>query len=143
MEILLKRVLKSESFTMGQLYLPRKDGKEGLELLCDTLEPTWRDLAHGAKKVWGRTAIPEGRYPLVITKSPKFGGWRPLLLGVPMFTEVRIHEGNTRRDTTGCILVGRQVSPGVLENSRIWLRRLILRLTQQGDTIEPMFITVE
>ncbi len=143
MEIILKRIAKSESFTMGQLYLPPRENEQGMQLFCDTLEPTWRNYARGEKKVTGRSAIPEGRYPLVITRSPKFGGWRPLLLGVPMFKDVRIHEGNTRRDTAGCILVGRQVSPGVLENSKIWLQKLIKRLTQTGKVIDPMFITVE
>ena len=75
---------------------------------CDTLEPTWRDIGPGrpGRKLPGRTAIPEGRYPVAVTFSPRFGRWLPLLLHVPMFTGVRIHAGNTAEDTAGCILVG-------------------------------------
>ncbi len=58
-QIELKRIAKRKDYTIGQLYV---DGT----YLCDTLEPTWRNLAQGARKLKGRTAIPEGRYPVVV-----------------------------------------------------------------------------
>ncbi len=80
--------------------------------ICDTLEPTWRDYKHGAQKIMGISAIPEGRYAVVITWSPRMKQWLPLLLGVPMFSGIRIHAGNTAADTAGCILVGENLGCG-------------------------------
>ena len=74
MELTLTRTTKRKGCTLGVLAV---DGKE----MCDTMEPTWRDLKK-ERKVKGCTAIPEGRYPVVITLSPKFGKWLPLLLNV-------------------------------------------------------------
>ena len=78
MEFLLQRTEKHKDYTIGCLFA-------GNELICNTLEPTWRDIGLGRKgrKVPGKTAIPEGRYPVVITYSPKFKAWLPLLLHVP------------------------------------------------------------
>ena len=83
-------------------------------------------------------AIPEGRYPVVITWSPKFKMWLPLLLGVPMFEGIRIHMGNTVKDTQGCILVGRNQIVGRVLESRKWLYELkqkIIEAKARGDAV--------
>jgi len=89
------------------------------------------------------TAIPEGRYPLVMTKSMRFKKWLPLLLGVPGFSGVRIHAGNTAKDTQGCILVGENKKVGMVVNSRIWLQRLIVKFIHARDKDEAVYITIE
>ena len=112
MDFVLKRIAKKKNYTVGHLYVKEDvideySTGEKLTYLCDTLEPVWRDFAHGAYKLKKGCAIPEGRYPIVITYSPKFKKWLPLLLNVPKFSGIRIHAGNDAvKDSKGCILVG-------------------------------------
>ena len=136
MEMILKRIAKRKSYTIGNLHV---DG----ERFCDTLEPKWRDYAHGAYKVKGSSAIPEGRYPVVITWSPKFKKWLPLLLHVPRFEGIRIHAGNTSCDTEGCIFVGQNTKPGQVLDSAIWLKRLKDKIVEAKDRGEPVWITIQ
>ena len=91
MELILERIAKRKTYTIGHLYIRQQvmdEYQPGTEdkYFCDTLEPTWRDYANGAYKVKGRSAIPEGRYAVVISWSPKFEQWLPILLGGPSST---------------------------------------------------------
>lgn len=133
MELTLQRITKDKNYTLGELSV---DG----EKFCHTLEPTWRKPE--ARKIPGKTAIPEGRYPIVITLSPKFKQWLPLLLHVPGFTGIRIHAGNTAKDTKGCILVGENTGKGVLSDSRLWVERLKRRIVDAKERGEGVWITV-
>lgn len=137
MELKLKRIAKRKTYTIGRLYIDR-------EYFCDTLEPTWRDIGRGrpGRKVPGCTAIPEGRYAVAVSFSPKFKRWLPLLLHVPFFSGIRIHAGNTANDTAGCILPGRNTVKGRVTDSRIWEHRLVRRLGERPEG-EGVWITVE
>ena len=117
-------------------------GERGEGLFCDTLEPTWRDYAHGEKKVKGCSAIPEGRYAVALTFSPKFQKWLPELIGVPNFSGIRIHAGNTAKDTAGCILVGQNLEVGKVLNSKVWLEKLKQKMEEARNKGEPVRITV-
>ena len=152
MELILKRIAKRKAYTIGRLYIQRRVDDEYLEgtenqYFCDTLEPTWRDYAHGAYKVKGRSAIPEGRYAVVISYSPKFKQWLPILLGGPEFNRkwqgIRIHAGNTAADTEGCILVGKNREVGKVLDSRIWLHRLKQKIVEAKDKGEAVWITIK
>ena len=49
--------------------------------------------------------IPEGKYPVVLTMSPKFGKVLPLLENVPGRSGIRIHTGTKPEHSKGCVLV--------------------------------------
>ena len=147
MELILERIAKRKTYTIGHLYILRQvmdDYRPGQvkDYLCDTLEPTWRDYANGAYKVKGRSAIPEGRYAVVISYSKRFQAWLPILLGVPKFEGVRIHAGNTAADTEGCILVGKNREVGKVLDSRIWLHRLKQKIVEAKEHGEAVWISV-
>ena len=136
MEMTLTRIAKRKTYTIGHLEI---DGT----YFCDTLEPTWRDIGWGRPGRNGNTAIPEGRYPVVVTFSPKFKKWLPLLLHVPQFKGIRIHAGNAAGDTEGCILVGENLKQGMVLNSRIWVHRLVRAITEAREKDEAIWITVQ
>lgn len=69
-------------------------------------------------KVRGLTAIPLGSYFLDLTYSPKYRRLVPLVCGVPGFQGIRIHSGNTAKDTEGCLLVGKTLTATGVGNSR-------------------------
>ncbi len=102
MHILLTRTNKNEQATLGDLSI---DGRPE----CHTLEDRVREVSGqpvASWKVQGATAIPIGTYQVVIDFSNRFQRLMPHLLDVPGFTGIRIHKGNTDKDTEGCILLG-------------------------------------
>ena len=148
MELILERIAKRKTYTIGRLSILEEVIDEystgtAERYFCDTLEPTWRDYKNGAYKVKGRSAIPEGRYAVVISFSPKFKQWLPILLGVPKFDGIRIHAGNTAADTEGCILVGKNKLVGQVVDSRIWLHRLKQKIVEAKSRGEPVWITIK
>ena len=128
---------------------------EGLEgaFFCDTLEPPVAEMKTSVPlptvlrskmktDALKPFAIPPGRYAVVISYSPKMKEWLPILLGVPGFKGIRIHAGNTARDTEGCILVGENLRRGQVLNSRLWLRRLKNLIVEAKARGEAVWLTV-
>ncbi len=112
----LKREIFTDDYTAGTMYI---EGKR----FSRTLERKNRDLNHingfdnGEKKVYGDTCIPFGAYKLTVSYSPRFKRDLILVNNVPQFSGVRIHRGNFKKDTTGCILVAERFANGRLYNS--------------------------
>lgn len=57
-------------------------------------------------KVPKETAIPRGKYKVIIDDSVRYKCPMPHILDVPCFDGVRIHAGNYTGDTEGCLLLG-------------------------------------
>lgn len=129
MEILVKRLICNDVCTMGEMYI---NGA----LQCYTLEDVVRSY-----KIPGQTAIPAGRYKVVVTYSPAFDAYLPLLLNVPNFEGVRIHTGNTADHTRGCILVGGTQGNNFVGLSRDAFKSLFKRLDQVASS-EEIAITI-
>jgi len=98
MQLVLQREVLSDKSTIGKLSVNE-------ERLGWTLEDAVLPIG---VKVYGKTAIPEGRFRVVIDRSARFKRLMPHILDVPGFEGVRIHAGNTSEDTEGCILIGLQ-----------------------------------
>ena len=137
MELLLKRQYEGRRYTTGMLFI--ENPKTGdMELIADTIEPPVKERQHEGAIV----AIPAGKYPVVVTWSPRFQTWLPLVTHVAGREGIRIHAGNTVKDTQGCILVGRNQRVGELLESRKWLyelKQLIVTAKAHG---EPVWLTV-
>ena len=127
MKLILTRHARRADYTIGRLE--DENGKK----ICDTLEPIWRNYDGGEMKIPRKSAIPEGSYRVVVTKSQRFGKYLPLLVGVPGFEGVRIHAGNTSRDTEGCILVGQNLQVGKVLWSRITLEKLMKLIENEKE----------
>jgi len=96
MELKIIRNTFSEISTIGDFLI---DG----ERFCFSLEDMTREPD---VKISGKTAIPEGRYRVIIDQSKRFNRAMPHILDVPNFEGVRIHAGNRAKDTEGCPLLG-------------------------------------
>lgn len=135
MELKLNRIFLGSSATIGELYIDKK-------YIADTLEDRVRPEG---EKVYGKTAIPEGTYEMVLSYSPRFKKILPEILNVPNFTGIRIHCGNSSADSSGCILVG--TWDGEKEdwvgNSRIAFDELMALLEEATNNKEKVTITVK
>ena len=130
MNITIKRIALKDTYTIGHMYID-------YVYFCDTLEDVVRPKG---EKVYGKTAIPYGTYEVKWTYSPRFKRYMPLIDNVPGFAGIRIHSGNTAKDTEGCILVGQNKEVGKVLNSKGIVNKLypiIKKACQQGKvTVE-------
>lgn len=135
MKLKLTRRYKGKTYTVGTLDI---DGV----YFCDTLEDKVRDLSKEAK-VMHRTAIPEGRYRIEVTMSPRFKRELPRLMNVPHFEGILIHRGNDEGDTSGCILVGENKEKGRVINSTKYEQNLVAKLKTAISAGDDVWITIE
>lgn len=132
MELKLIRKDFGADHTIGDLLV---NGKFECYILEDVVRPK-------GEKVYGKTAIPYGKYNVDVTMSNRFKKMLPLLLLVPGFEGIRIHPGNTSKDTEGCLLPGTDKRKGMVLNSQKAFHALIAKITGAIDTGEKVTIEV-
>lgn len=147
MDLDLYRRSSVQTRTPGDLYL---DGA----YFCHTVEDLVRDRdmdqdgdvdVNDVKKfkVYGETAIPAGLYPVVLENSPKYGPDTLTIKDVPGFAGIRIHPGNTEKDTEGCLILGEDFAPDyTVLRSRPAVARLTSAVSAAIIRVEKVWITI-
>ena len=135
MRLTLIRKWNKKDYCIGDLYI---DGV----WFCNVLEDTDRGLDDKMteeeilkKKVKGETAIPTGIYHVYLTYSPKYKKQMPLIDGVKGYSGIRIHSGNTSKDTEGCLIVGKNKQVGKVLESRKTYNALFKQLVSTKERI--------
>jgi len=101
MELVLERKIHNADSTEGNLYI---NGK----WFCNTIEDVVRAKPGEWKaslKVYAKTAIPYGIYPVLVTWSNRFKRMLTGVFNVPDFSGIRIHNGTSELSSAGCIIV--------------------------------------
>ena len=142
MELELTRSAKTNKSTIGELTI---NGVFECFILEDKDRGLRKDMPISeliVMKIKTRTAIPTGRYEIVVSFSDKFQKMLPLLLDVPAFAGIRIHPGNTDANTEGCLLPGKTKSPDMIGSSRVAFTALFDKIKAALQR-EKIFITVK
>lgn len=135
MRLTLIRIANRPTYCIGKLYI---DGV----YFSDVIEDVDRGLDDKMsvdeilnRKIKGETAIPTGIYNVQITYSTKYKKNMPLLLNVKGYSGIRIHSGNTAKDTEGCLIVGKNTKVGMVTDSRNTYNALFKKLIQTNSKI--------
>lgn len=157
MEVLVYRKWPKDGYTIGRVFI---DGV----LMGNTLEDEDRGLSDAMeertiknRKVYGKTAIPRGRYTIDMdTVSPKFSqkefymevcqGKLPRLKNVKGFEGILIHvaDGPKGADLLeGCIGVGHNKKVGQLCDGKETFKKIYAMMKEAHEKGEPIYITIE
>ena len=120
--LLLIRDTYTKKSTMGQLFL---NG----ELFCDTLENAWKDNQRNI------SCIPAGTYKVRLRparQSATRDYLHLLVQDVPNRDWILVHRGNSAKDTSGCILVGKGTQQDIVYNSRLAMDLLMKEIITLG-----------
>ena len=142
MELFLKRE-EQPTKTFGKLY--KVD-----QYLCETLEDRVR--GEGEKFVSGETAIPYGRYRLIVSYSNRFKkqmiqvvnvrGGHILFHGVPIdATGIRFHGGNSEKDTLGCVLCGKIRNENGISDC-FAVNQMLIDMVKKADETEEVYLNI-
>ena len=153
MKLKIDRAWKKEGYTIGRFFI------NGVRF-CEVVEDKDRGLHSSMSiqdiekvKVYGETAIPTGTYKVILSYSNKFkarawaikyGGLVPELVGVPGFSGVRIHPGNTAADSLGCLLPGEnKVKGGVINSTKKYYELMDKYIVPAWSRKEEITITIK
>ena len=144
----------TKDYTIGELYVQEEDKLTQTYKVCDTIEDAFRllpktcpDTPKGKsceckEKVYGKTCIPNGTYTVVLSYSNRFKRVLPELLNVPHFLGIRIHSGNSSKDTEGCIILGTKSKGDWVTASRVAFNKVYVLLQKAVANKEEITITI-
>jgi hypothetical protein len=144
MKLRVDRIKMNENTTTGSLFINDK-------YMCDTLEDPVRD-----KKIYGRTAIPQGTYKLELNqlvemnkrykeRFPDIHKGMLHVMDVPNYTWILIHCGATAEDTAGCLLLGKDDGADKIKNSSDTYKRvypIIAGAISRGEEVTIEYINI-
>lgn len=157
MEVLVYRKWPKAGYCIGRVYI---DG----QIVCNSLEDEDRGLSDAMdertirnRKIFGKTAIPRGRYKIDMeTVSPKFSkkefymdvcqGKLPRLKNVKGFEGILIHvaDGPKGADLLeGCIGIGLNKKVGQLCDGKETFKKVYALMKEAHDRGETIYITIE
>lgn len=134
MELTVERAWPKETYTIGKFFINGKRFSETCEDRDRGLLDSMSITEIKAKKVYGETAIPKGRYEIKMTYSPKFanrewakkyGGRVIEIMSVKGYSGIRIHPFNTAKESLGCIAVGKNTVKGQVTQSTAYYKKLV------------------
>lgn len=139
MELKLERKIFNETSTEGNLYV---NGK----WFCNTIEDKVRAKPgqwHSSLKIYGQTAIPYGKYPVLVTWSNRFKRQLTGVFNVPDFEGIRIHNGTSENSSAGCIIVSYKDDDAnhKLINDKAAMNDLC-KLVEEAQKSEKVFLTI-
>lgn len=144
----------TKDYTIGELYVQEEDKLTQTYKVCDTLEDAFRLLPKACpntpkgssceckEKVYGKTCIPNGTYTVVLSYSNRFKRILPELLNVPHFLGIRMHAGNSSKDTEGCIILGTKSKGDWVTASRVAFNKVYVLLQKAVANKEEITITI-
>ncbi len=142
MKIQVNRDWEKPEYTIGNVLIDSKP-------FCNSLEPKSRGLSKNMPlqdilsiKVPSKTAIPIGTYRVSLKYSPSFKRDMPYIEDVPGFSGILIHWGNTKKDTKGCILLGKNTKVGQVLESKVTFLKFMDLLNQAILKGEDISITI-
>lgn len=140
MEILLERKFFHEDCTEGNLYV---DGKWFAHVIEDKVRAKagfWKRIL----KVYAETAIPYGKYPVMVTWSNRFKRQLTGIFNVPDFEGIRIHNGTSAKSSAGCPIISYKIGtePKTLLNDKSAMNDLC-SMVEQAQKTGKVFITIQ
>lgn len=129
--MILKRLLANEFGVFGEMC-----SDDGL-FQCATLEHSYLDTASGS---YG-AKVPMGSYNCVLGTHQLEGMSSPFstyeITGVPGHSGILFHSGNYNRDSSGCVLLGKQMDsssdPKMIANSKMTFENFMKYLDGLSD----------
>ena len=144
----------TKDYTIGELYVQEEDKLTQTYKVCDTLEDAFRLLPKACpntpkgssceckEKVYGKTCIPNGTYTVVLSYSNRFKRILPELLNVPHFLGIRMHAGNSSKDSSGCVLLGTKSKGDWVTASSVAFNKVYKLLQEAVARKEEITITI-